>query len=83
MVPAYSVKPAFEVLYFEPRDVPDQYFKNLHHCILAVLPVFEIFHANPVNKVHISFVQDTQYFQVRLFPEQPDQFFIGMIFRYI
>ncbi len=51
-----------------------QDFKNLHHGILTVFPVFQVFHAYPINQVHIPLVQGPQNFQIRLFTEPVHQF---------
>jgi hypothetical protein len=57
MVAAYRIQPTLEILDFKPRDIPDQHLENLHHSILAVFPVFKIFHADPKYKEHITFVK--------------------------
>ena len=46
-----------------------QGFKYLHHCILAVFTVFQVFHAYPVNQEHIPLIQFAQ--------ESPDPAFRG------
>lgn len=77
VIPGYTIEPAFEVADFKARDIGNQGFKNLHYRILAVVAVFQVFHAHPVNQVHIPFIKHPQHFQVRFFPVQVYQFRVG------
>ena len=53
--------------YFVLQEAFYQFFKDLHHRILAGFTVFQVLQADTKNEAGIALIEFSQYFQVILF----------------
>ncbi len=74
-----GMQPGSEISDFMAQELFQQFFENLHSSILAVVFIFQVFHANTKYKMGVTTVQCTGNRYV--FPGfvKPDQFIVSIL----